>query len=243
MRLFGLIGYPLGHSFSKKYFTEKFEREGLADCRFELFPIEDISLLPAMLQANPQLEGFAITIPYKQQVIPYLHDTSHLPAGLPACNCVRIQHGKLIGYNTDVLGFEQSFAALLQPHHQRALVLGTGGASLAVCAGLRSLGIPFRVVSRTPGNSRLTYADINDEVIKQYPIIINCTPVGTFPNVDECPPLPYEALTPQHYLMDLIYNPPQTLFLQKGAAQGATTLNGYEMLVIQAGHNWRIWNS
>jgi shikimate dehydrogenase len=243
MRLFGLIGYPLGHSFSKKFFTEKFERDGFTNCRFELFPIEDISLLPAMLQANLQLEGFAITIPYKQQIIPYLHDTSHLPTGLPACNCVRIINGRLIGYNTDVLGFEQSFASLLQPHHQRALVLGTGGASLAVCAGLRSLGIPYRVVSRTPGDSRLTYTHLNAEVIQQYHIIINCTPVGTYPAVNECPPLPYEWLTQQHYLYDLVYNPPQTLFLKKGAEKGAATQNGHNMLVIQAEHNWRIWNS
>jgi shikimate dehydrogenase len=240
MRVFGIIGKPLAQSFSKKYFTAKFEREGIADCRYELFPLDSIEELPKLLKKQTALNGFNITIPYKQQVLSYLDDRSHLP--LDACNCVRIINGKLIGFNTDVLGFEESFLQLKQPHHNRALVLGTGGASVAVQYVLRKLHIPYAIVSRQPGYD-FPYAEVNSEILNSHPVIINTTPLGTFPDVDGCPELPYGYITPKHYCYDLVYNPAKTLFLQKAEAQGATIKNGQDMLEIQAEANWKIWNS
>lgn len=242
MRLFGLIGYPLGHSFSKKYFTEKFEREGIAGCQYELFPIENIGLLPELLQQNPGLEGLNVTIPYKLQVLPFLTE-SNIPGGLGACNCIKIVNGQLTGYNTDVVGFEQSFVRQLQPSHTKALLLGNGGASAAVVHCLKKLGIDYKIVSRQPRpDSHLTYADITPALIKETPVIINCSPVGTYPNVNDCPTLAYESITNHHYLFDLVYNPTKTLFLQKGEEKGAAIQNGYDMLVGQAEEAWRIWN-
>lgn len=243
MRLFGLIGYPLGHSFSKKYFTEKFGRQGIEGCAYELFPIKSIDELPVLLAENPTLEGLNITIPYKKEVLPFLTQ-NHIPAGLDACNCINIKNGQLAGYNTDVVGFEESFVRQLQPHHTSALVLGNGGASAAVVHVLAKLGIACQIVSRQPRpDSHLTYKDITPELVHNNSVIINCTPLGTFPKTDECPPIPYEALTPQHYLFDLVYNPAKTLFLQKGGEKGATIQNGYGMLVGQAEEAWRIWNA
>lgn len=240
MRVFGIIGKPLGHSFSQKYFTAKFEAEGITDCCYEQFPLDSIEELPKLLKQQKALCGFNVTIPYKQQVFQYLDDTSHLP--LDACNCVRIINGKLIGFNTDVLGFEESFLQLKQPHHNRALVLGTGGASVAVQYILRKLHIPYAIVSRQPGYD-FSYAELNTEIVVSHNIIINTTPLGTYPNVDECPELPYGFITPQHYCYDLVYNPAKTLFLLKAEAQGATIKNGQDMLEIQAEANWKIWNS
>ena len=240
MRLFGLIGYPLSHSFSKQYFTAKFERENITDCRYELFPIESIDKLPELLAANPQLEGLNVTIPYKQQVLPWLTDRSNLP--LEACNCIVIKEGKLTGYNTDVTGFEGSFTPLLQPHHNKALILGTGGAAAAVQYILGKLGIAYKMVSRTPGNG-LVYEDIDAAVIAEHNIIINTTPLGTYPNTEACAAIPYRYITPQHYMYDLVYNPSKTKFLLLGEANGATIKNGADMLEIQAEANWKIWNS
>jgi shikimate dehydrogenase len=240
MRIFGLIGNPLSHSFSRQFFTEKFAAEGITDCRYELFPLSHIEELPLLLQQQLQLSGLNVTIPYKQQVLPYLHDTSHLP--LPACNCIQLVGGKLIGFNTDVLGFETSFLQKRQPHHNRALVLGTGGASVAVQYVLRKLHIPFALVSRQPGFD-FPYAELDSEIVGSHNIIINTTPVGTYPHVDSCPDLPYGFITPQHYCYDLVYNPTETLFLQKAATQGATTKNGYDMLTLQAEAAWKIWNT
>ncbi len=243
MRLFGLIGYPLGHSFSKKYFTEKFEREGITDCRYELFPIPEISQLEILISDHPELKGLNVTIPYKQQVFSYLSSKENIPGGLDACNCIRIEDGKLSGYNTDVVGFEQSFLKLKQPHHTRALVLGNGGAASAVVYVLKKLGMHYQIVSRRlHTDSDLTYNDITLAVLKDFPVIINTTPLGTYPKVDECPLLPYEAITNDHYLFDLVYNPAKTLFLQKGEERGAVIQNGYDMLVLQAEEGWRIWN-
>ena len=242
MRLFGLIGYPLTHSFSKKYFDKKFEEEGLSDCRFENFPITSIAELPDMLR-QPGLAGFAATIPYKQQLISYLDSTEHIPSDLGACNCVKIVDGKLIGYNTDWTGFEKSFAPLLQPQHKTALVLGNGGATAAVVYVLKKLGIAYEIVSRQLHNgSTLTYDNLTEEIIGDRLVIINTTPLGMYPAVDTCPPIPYEAITDQHFLYDLTYNPSKTLFLQKGEEQGAIIKNGEDMLVLQAEENWRIWN-
>jgi shikimate dehydrogenase len=243
MKRFGLIGYPLSHSFSKKYFTEKFEREGLKDHVYDLFPIASIDELPAVLSKHKDLVGLNVTIPYKQQVMKYL-DASNLPKGVEACNCIKIENGKLTGNNTDVTGFQVSFKQLLKPHQKKALVLGNGGATVAVVYVLKKLNIDYKIVSRrVHDGSTLTYNDISVAVIKEHPVIINTTPLGTFPDVDQCAPIPYEAITSEHYLFDLIYNPPETLFLKKGKEKGATIKNGFDMLGIQAEESWKIWNT
>ncbi len=243
MRLFGLIGYPLSHSFSKNYFTQKFERERRFDCRYELFPIANIHKLPELLEHHPDLEGLNVTIPYKQEVLQYLHQKEGLPETLQACNCIRIRNGVLEGFNTDYIGFENSLKPLLQPHHRQALVLGNGGASKAVMYVLNQLNIPFEVVSRKlHEGSTLTYEQLDFAAVRNHTLIINTTPLGTFPNVNECPPIPYEAITDQHLLYDLVYNPELTLFMERGQQQGAVVKNGYEMLVGQAEAAWRIWN-
>jgi len=244
MRLFGLIGYPLTHSFSKKYFTEKFEKEGLDDCRYELFPIESITELPGLISQHPDLEGLNITIPYKKQVLPYLNHTAFIPAGLEACNCILFSEGQLIGYNTDVVGFRESLRPVLRPDQQSALVLGNGGATAAVIFALQQLGISYHIVSRAlqPG-SDFTYQDLNQSIIQSHPIIINTTPVGMYPKEEYCPDIPYESIDERHLLFDLVYNPAQTLFLRKGAERGATIKNGEDMLLLQAEESWKIWNS
>lgn len=242
MRKYGLIGYPLGHSFSKQYFTTKFEKEGLTDCSFELYPITEIGALPALIESEPGLFGLSVTIPYKKQVLAYLDD-SKLPDGINACNSIRIRQGKLTGYNTDAIGFEKSFIPLLQPHHQRALVLGNGGASEAVVYVLGKLGIACNIVSRQIHNgSTLTYGDLDEQVLNGHQIIINASPVGTFPNVEECPSIPYEFISSGHLLFDLVYNPVKSEFLRRGEEQGALIRNGYDMLVLQAEESWKIWN-
>jgi len=242
IKLFGLIGYPLTHSFSKKYFTEKFEKEGLPDCRFELFEIDHISkLVTEVLPENPDLRGVAVTIPYKKQVIPFLHDTTELQ--LLACNCVKIRHGKLIGYNTDIIGFEQSLLPLLTHAHTPALILGTGGAAEGVKHILAKLHIPFTVASRGDNPDTINYHELSPDFISRHRLIINCTPLGTYPNVNDCPPIPYEGIGTEHYLFDLVYNPAETLFLRMGRIRGARVKNGADMLKIQAEANWIIWNS
>lgn len=243
MRRFGLIGFPLTHSFSRNYFSNKFEVEGHTDCCYELFPISSVQELPALLQQYPDLVGLNVTIPYKQQVLPFLHDTSALPASLQACNTIRIRQGQLAGFNTDWVGFEESLVPLLLPHHRQALVLGNGGASRAVLYVLQRLGIGYEVVSRQlHEGSTITYDQLTPELVGQHTLIINTTPLGTYPNIDEQPPLPYKALTAQHLLYDLVYNPATTRFMQQGQQQGATVKNGYDMLVGQAEAAWRIWN-
>lgn len=242
MRLFGLIGYPLSHSFSKKYFTKKFEKENLSDCVYENFPIPTIDRLREVL-LKPGLEGFNITIPYKEQVLSYLNEMTEIVRKIRACNCVRILNGKLHGYNTDVIGFENSLNKKLKPSHSKALILGTGGSARAVQFVLNNLGIPFKSVSRKPSAKSLSYEQLTVEVIRNHNLIINTTPLGMFPNVIQAPPIPYHVLTPEHFLFDLLYNPEKTLFLKKGEERGAIIQNGYEMLVLQAEENWKIWNS
>lgn len=242
MRLFGLIGYPLGHSFSKKYFTGKFAEQGITNCRYELFPIPSIDELPGLLLTNPELEGLNVTIPYKMEILPFLNASS-IPDGLNACNCIRIRNGLLTGYNTDVVGFEQSLLPLLKKQHHRALVLGNGGAAESVIYVLKKLDIEYEVVSRQlHAGSTLTYHDLTSELVKDYPLIINTSPVGTYPDTGNCPDIPYEGITSRHLLYDLVYNPPLTLFLQKGKERGAQIKNGEEMLVLQAEESWNIWN-
>jgi shikimate dehydrogenase len=242
-KLYGLIGYPLGHSFSKQFFTEKFEREGLSNCSFELFPIASIDEFPALLAAHPALKGMAVTIPYKEKVLPFVQVLSDEVQQIGAANCIKIEHGLLTAYNTDIIGFEKSFVPLLQPHHSRALVLGTGGVAKAVQYVLRQLAIPFTTVSRTAGEGVITYASIKEQLMQDNTIIINCTPAGMYPDEAGFPEIPYECITAQHYLYDMVYRPAKTIFLQKGKERGATVKNGFEMLELQAIANWELWNS
>ncbi|MBX2923364.1 MAG: shikimate dehydrogenase [Chitinophagaceae bacterium] len=241
MKLYGLIGYPLGHSFSKKYFTEKFEKESL-DCRFENFPIEHIELLPGIIARHPLLQGLCVTIPYKEKIIPYLHHASDEVQKIKACNSVLIRNGVMKGFNTDTIGFEESLLKQLRPAHTRALILGTGGASKAVAYVLHKLGIDYQMVSRHASPGVITYDDVNDKTVAEHLLIINASPAGTFPATNTFPPLPYHAITPSHFLFDLVYNPSKTIFLQKAEEQGAAIQNGYDMLIGQAEASWRLWN-
>jgi shikimate dehydrogenase len=243
MKQFGIIGFPLGHSFSQKYFTDKFNQLGLSEYSYTNFPIPNIEEVKNVIKNNPSLMGFNVTIPYKQAIINYLHNTSNLPFGLQACNCVKLTDDKLIGYNTDVIGFEKSLLPHLTNHHTHALVLGNGGAAAAVKFVLNKLKINFKTVSRKRANDiDFCYKDIDEEIISTHLLIINTTPLGTFPNIAECPAIPYQFITSKHLLYDLVYNPNETLFLQKGKANGAAIKNGSDMLVIQAEESWRIWN-
>jgi len=243
MRLFGLIGFPLTHSFSRKYFTEKFEKEEITGCKYELFPLKTIDELSSLFQKHPDLEGLNVTVPYKKQVLRFLDET-RLPEGLEACNCINRTEGKLVGYNTDVTGFEMSIKPLLKSHHKKALVLGQGGAATAIVFVLKKLGIGFTIVSRTAhGLSSITYKKVTEDIISQHNIIINATPLGMYPDEESCPDIPYRFLSDKHFLYDLVYNPARTLFLKKGEERGATIKNGEEMLKLQAEESWRIWNS
>jgi shikimate dehydrogenase len=243
VRQFGLIGFPLSHSFSKGYFANHFLTEKILDAQYENFPIESIDLFTSLWENNPSLQGLNVTIPYKKLVIPFLQHPSSVVQSIQACNCVQLHEGALYGYNTDVIGFEQSLLPYLQPHHQKALIFGTGGAAAAVEWVLKKLGIEYQLVSRTAKEGAMTYASLSPEVIAAHTLLIQTSPVGMFPNVDEAPNLPYEAITSKHHLYDLVYNPAITKFLAKGAAQGATTQNGLEMLHLQADASWEIWNS
>lgn len=249
MRRFGLIGHPLGHSFSKVYFTGKFQQEGFADHRYDLFDMADLKELPALLSGTEGLQGLNVTIPHKGSVIPYLHELDPLAAAVGAVNTIVIDKGRLKGYNTDVEGFR----ALVMPYVQelitrggtvrpRALVLGTGGASRAVAYVLREMGIRFRLVSRSRDRGDLTWEQLDRTVLGVCPLIINTTPLGMTPHEDKAPPLPYEAITPRHMLIDLVYNPEVTRFLELGNKAGARTANGWTMLTEQAEASWRLWN-
>ena len=245
MKLYGLIGFPLTHSFSKNYFQQKFEKEGINDCRFENFELDHINEMQTMLQQNPSMQGFAITIPHKKKILPFLSDSTPDVQEMQACNCVKIVNGKLYGFNTDTIGFVQSLQKHLQPHHKKALILGSGGAANAVEFVFRKLRIDFLTVSRNKSNQSniVSYDDLDEALMTEHTLIVNATPLGTFPKVDEFPAIPYEFVTSQHYLFDLVYNPAKTRFLEKGEEQGAAIQNGYDMLTIQAEENWKIWNS
>jgi shikimate dehydrogenase len=243
MRRFGLIGKNISYSFSPGYFREKFDRLGLRDCRYEIFDLAEIAELPALLNRFPDLEGLNVTIPYKESVIPYLDHLDEQAGEIGAVNTLCIRAGRLEGFNTDVIGFRETLLPLLTQTDRAALILGTGGASKAVAYGLGQLDIHYRFVSRKPGNSHLTYSDLNAKVLKEFQILVNCTPLGTYPEVDKAPPLPYEALGSSHLLYDLIYNPSRTTFLKRGLKQGARIKNGLDMLGFQAEASWNIWNS
>ena len=245
MKKFGLIGYPLGHSFSKNFFNEKFHSEDI-DAEYVNFEIPSISELPTVLLTNPDLAGLNVTIPYKEQVIPFLDELDADAAAIGAVNVIKIirQKGKskLVGYNSDIIGFMQSIEPLLESQHKKALILGTGGSSKAIYHGLKKLGVEPKFVSRTAREGMFTYEDLTPEVMDEYKVIVNCTPVGMYPRADEYPNIPYECLTTNHLLYDLLYNPNTTIFMKKGADKGAVTKNGLEMLLLQAFSAWDIWN-
>ena len=243
MRSFGLIGYPLGHSFSRHFFLEKFKKQRLADHDYQNYPIASIHELPGLIADHPCLEGLNVTIPYKIAVLPFLHDITRLPEGLDACNCIQIRNGQLTGFNTDVIGFENSLRPLSGNGHKAALVLGNGGATAAVVYVLKKMGILPHIVSRKKNNgSHLQYSELNEQVISEHTLIVNTTPLGLYPDTESFPDIPYNYIGSDHLLYDLIYNPEESVFLQKGKQQGARIKNGEEMLIIQAEESWRIWN-
>lgn len=242
MRQYGLIGYPLSHSFSKNYFDEKFIKENISDAEFFNFQVKEISEVKKIFEDYSQLKGLCITIPHKKNIIQYTNEFSDVVRDTGACNCIKILPSEKIGFNTDVVGFEKSFIKNLQPHHNKALILGTGGAAVAIEYVLQKLDIKYSFVSRNKNNYNFTWQELDKDVIQQHTVIINCTPLGTYPKTNEFPNLPYQYLTDKHYLFDLVYNPPLTRFLLKGQQKKCTIQNGYEMLVLQAEENWRIWN-
>ena len=245
MRQFGLIGYPLGHSFSASFFSAKFKEEGI-EASYRNFPLESISGFASLLEQEPDLSGLNVTVPHKQHIIPYLHKLSPTADAIQAVNTISIKRDGnsmfLEGDNTDVTGFRNSLEEHLKPHQRNALVMGTGGSSKAVCYVLGQLGINFIQVSRTPGEEQISYDIVDEAMLKNTPLIINTTPLGMYPNVNSLPPIPYEALGPSHLLFDLVYNPEKTAFLQRGERFGAECINGYDMLVYQALASWEIWN-
>lgn len=245
MNTYGLIGYPLVHSYSQTFFNEKFGKENI-DARYLNFEIKEVQELRGILENDKDIVGLNVTIPHKQTVIPLLDSLSEEAREIGAVNVIKVLQVQgqtyLKGYNSDVLGFARSISPLLKTHHKKALVLGTGGASKAVCYGLKLLGVEPARVSRTAGKGNFTYADLNEAVMSEYNVVINCTPLGTFPNTNGCPDIPYELLNEKHLLFDLVYNPDETLFLKRGKAQGATVKNGLEMLHLQALAAWELWN-
>lgn len=236
MRHYGIIGFPLLHSFSARYFNEKFATEKI-DAEYSLYPIAETEL-DRIKECIAHLDGMNVTFPYKQTVIPYLDRLDETAEAIGAVNVVY----KKVGYNTDCLGFIESIRPLLRDYDHKALVLGTGGASKAACYGLRKLGVTPTLVSRHPQEGILGYTELNEGVMKAHTVIVNCTPLGMLPDVDSCPAIPYEFISERHLLFDCVYNPEETLFLRKGKAQGASIRNGMEMLVGQAKAAWRIWN-
>lgn len=259
MKKYGLIGYPLTHSFSKKYFTEKFEKEALDHYQYDLYPLPNLSDLPELIKGIPDLCGLNVTVPHKIGVMYYLDKIDPAAKEIDAVNCIKIVNHqpveaffsgelsslnvRLEGYNTDAIAFEESLKPLLKKHHQKALILGNGGAARAVAYVLNKLGISYRTVSRKNVGKQLSYKKLNSEIMSEHLLIVNTTPLGTFPNVEECADIPYHMLGAKHLLYDLVYNPAETEFLKRGKAQGASCKNGMEMLHLQAEKSWEIWNS
>ena len=242
---YGLVGYPLGHSFSARFFAGKFSREG-RDAVYENYELPQVDGLRQLVADTPGLSGLNVTIPHKRHVMPLLDALSPEAEAIGAVNVIRIERGvggvRLTGYNSDALGFSRSIAPLLRPDHHAALVLGTGGASLAVVYALHRLGVVPHCVSRTAAPGRLTYEDLTEEVMAAHTVVVNCSPVGMFPHVDEAPQIPYQWVTPAHLLYDLVYNPEETKFMRLGRERGAVVKNGLEMLRLQAMASWDIWN-
>lgn len=240
MNLYGLIGKTLTHSFSEAYFHEKFEKEKI-DGRFQNFELETIAAFPEVLSKNPNLCGLSVTIPYKTAIIPFLDELDPIAEEIGSINSIRVSNGKTIGFNTDAGGFSNSIKPFLAHGMERALILGTGGASKAVAYALRRIGLDVVFASRTPAIGQLSYSEINQNAIKAFKLIVNTTPLGMYPDVSSFPDIPYEYLTPEHLLYDLTYNPPETAFLRKGSERGAIVINGLSMLKIQAEMSWEIW--
>ncbi|MEE0979212.1 MAG: shikimate dehydrogenase [Muribaculaceae bacterium] len=245
-KIYGLIGYPLGHSFSQNYFNQKFEAEGI-DAEYINFELPDIGDLMEVFAENPGLSGLNVTIPYKELVIPNMDSMDGTAAEIGAVNVIKIRRDNagnfsLKGYNSDIVGFTDSISPMLKPYHKKALILGTGGASKAVDLGLRNLGLITRKVSRSKKENALTYSELTPEIMSDYTVIVNTTPLGMYPHMDECPDIPYDLLTSKHLCYDLLYNPDVTLFMRKSAEHGAEVKNGLEMLLLQAFESWRIWN-
>ncbi len=245
MDKYGIIGHPLGHSFSPGFFNEKFRNENI-DAVYEMFDLPQIEAVIEVLASNPELRGLNVTIPYKQKIMHYLDELSDEARAIGAVNVVRISHdnGKvhMKGYNSDVIGFTRSIEPLLEKYHKKALILGTGGASKAVEYGLGKLGLETVKVSRYERPDTIQYEKVTADIVKEYNVIVNCTPVGMYPDTEECPQLPYEAMDSHTLLYDLIYNPDETLFMKKGRQNGAVTKNGLEMLLLQAYASWEFWN-
>lgn len=244
MQQYGLIGFPLSHSFSKRFFTEKFQLENI-DAYYESYSIDSIQKFNDLLN-SVELNGLNVTIPYKEQVIPFLDELDESASEIGAVNVIKFIRNDnkltLKGFNSDAIGFEKSVSPLLKSYHTKALILGTGGASKAIKYSLNKLGIETRFVSRAVAKDNLTYGDLNEQIMAEYTVVVNASPVGTFPKVDDCPAIPYQFLSPKHLLFDVVYNPAETLFLKKGRDQGAVGLNGEKMLVEQALAAWEIWN-
>lgn len=243
MEQYGLIGYPLGHSFSRRFFNEEFFPEHGIEAEYLNFEIPEADGLLEVVRTHPLLRGLNCTIPHKQAIIPLLDEISPEAREIGAVNVIRIRDGRLKGFNSDIIGFMDSLRPLLRPHHRRALVLGSGGASKAVWAGLLRLGLEPMQVSRKAGDGVLSYEMLTPEVMADCTVVVNCSPVGMFPRVDECPAIPYELLSERHLLYDLVYNPLDTLFMQRGRERGATVKNGLEMLRLQALASWKFWHS
>ncbi|GHT38886.1 shikimate 5-dehydrogenase [Endomicrobiia bacterium] len=247
MAQYGLIGFPLKHSFSKKYFNDKFEAENI-DAEYLNFEISDIKEIKTIIKNNPNLKGLNVTIPYKEQIIPYLNDLSKNARLIGAVNVVKFEYQKkklkLTGYNSDIIGFKDSIQPFLQERgYKKALILGTGGSAKAIFYGLKQFGIEATYVSRTKSQDGvLAYEELTEEILLENKVIVNCTPVGMWPHVDECPDIPYQWITKEHLLYDLLYNPNETLFMKNGKKQGATVKNGLEMLLLQAFASWNFWN-
>ncbi|CAH8294667.1 shikimate dehydrogenase [Mariniflexile fucanivorans] len=243
MNKLGLLGKNISYSFSRAYFKEKFENEGITDTEYGNFDIETIDLFPSIIKNTENLKGLNVTIPYKEVVLPFLDKINKKAKAIGAVNTIKItKKGKLVGYNTDCYGFKKTLKPYLKSHHKSALILGTGGASKAIAYTFKELGIPYHYVSRKQSEGiSFTYDSITETDVKNHQIIINSTPLGTFPNIEECPNIPYTAITSNHILFDLIYNPEETKFLRLGKAQGATTINGLNMLKLQAEKAWAIW--
>lgn len=245
MKRFGLIGQHVQHSFSPAYFANKFKQEGILDCSYELFPLAQIQDFNTLLQKESNLAGLNVTIPYKQAILPFLDALSPQALQIGAVNTIQFIEGKRIGHNTDVYGFQASLEKALRPSSfdSKALILGTGGASKAVASALQEMNISYQYVSRKASRPVLSYEMLSSELIQEHLVIINTTPLGMFPNINTCPLLSYTDLSPKHILFDLVYNPKQTLFMKKGAEQGAKTINGLEMLHLQAEKAWSIWTT
>ena len=243
MRRYGLVGRRLEHSFSQNYFHKKFLEAGLGDCSYENIEVATLQELPSFLKGSPEWRGLNVTIPYKEEILSLLDEKNSTVQKTKACNCIKIEKGKMYGFNTDVLGFRDSLSQQIKPYHSQALILGSGGASKAVAYVLEEMGIKFTFVSRQKKPGQWTYEDLDENILGQRLLIVNTTPLGMYPHIDQAPSIPYQFLTKHHFLFDLIYNPPLSDFLNRGKRAGAQTSNGYQMLVLQAEESWRIWNT